>query len=117
MDFKLGQKVSWLECPGSVAIAAVTYIRGLSPCGKYALLWWLRNPVLTSTLKGFDEYQPFNYPTSALLNHWQTNYTDMNTGDNLMQWVTEYESRNGATANDGGNIAGLERGSGRVRGK
>lgn len=93
----LGQKVSWLECPGSLAIAANTYIRGLSPCGRYALLWWLRTPVLTSDLKSFDECQPIDYPTSALLNHWQPDYTDMNTGDNLMQWVKEYESRNATT--------------------
>lgn len=83
---RIGQEVYWLECPGSIP-AYHTHIRGLSPCGKYALLCWLRNPVSTTTLKPLEVYH------IAKNNDWGLNGIDSSTGDSLEEWVTAYEQR------------------------
>lgn len=83
---RIGQEVNWLECPGSIP-AYHTHIRGLSPCGKYALLCWLRNPVPISTLKPLEVYHIVRD------NHWGLDGVDTNTGDSLTDWVGEYERK------------------------
>jgi hypothetical protein len=84
---QVGQEVYWLDCPGSIP-AYHTYLRGLSPCGKYALLGWVRNAVAVTTLKPLDVYHML--PSR---NHWGIDGIDQDTGDKLDQWVEEYERR------------------------
>jgi hypothetical protein len=91
-SFLIGDKVTWVDAQGTISRINPTAIRGISPCGKYALVWWLRNPVLLSSLTPSNQDDSTTYPTQ--LNHWQENETDYNTEDNLRDWVKDYEQRN-----------------------
>jgi hypothetical protein len=85
---KLNQQVNWKECPPSVP-ASPTRIRGISPCGKYALLDWVGTPVFVKDLSLVES--PSQYPYKDwTVNHWDRD-VDLSTGENLLYWVKSHE--------------------------
>ena len=57
---ELNQIVTWRECSPSVP-AQTSRIRGLSPCGKYALIDWVSTPVSIEDLTPAELRRPYPY--------------------------------------------------------
>jgi len=85
----LGDRVIWTEAPGSISDFGKTNVRGLSPCGKYALLDWIRNPVHVSTLEHVDSTEGRN--SRPRFNHWQDSFIDASTRESLEKWRAKNE--------------------------
>lgn len=77
----LNQTVRWVDCPPCISVFALTRIRGLSPCGKFALIGWIHHPVAISSLVAAEPAAGV-YPPVAV-NHWQPSGVDLSTGDRL----------------------------------
>lgn len=94
MKVKLNQIVIWQDCPGSNGSYSLGRVRGISPCGGYALLSFIRHPVPVASLCEGQEVGEFwrRYP-KVTKNDWPKNNVDRSTGENLLIWVEEYKQR------------------------
>ena len=92
--FCLNQPVVWNDCPSYCSGFASTRIRGISPCGQFVLLSWIRHPVEIAHVSPTEQasidlakYRPIE------INQWGEDGIDKATGLNLQQWIIEYERR------------------------
>jgi hypothetical protein len=83
--FQLNDSVYWEAGEPCIDELANTRIRGLSPCGQYALLEWVRHPVPVSELTANDK--PFLLYAPTSINHWLSNGFDHSTRADLREWV------------------------------
>lgn len=83
----LNQVVNWKDCPGSIWMFENTRIRGVSPCGQYALLGWVHHPVSMDRLVAADDSKGFWSRYKPTENQWGEDGTDKATGQNLTRWV------------------------------
>jgi hypothetical protein len=89
---KINEIVKWLDCPGSISAFEVTRVRGLSPCGRWALVGWIRHPVsvdrlipAVDTAGLYERYKPLD-------NQWGTDDVDKSTGSNLSAYTGAQKS-------------------------
>ena len=93
MNLELNQSVVWDSCPGSISAFSTTRIRGLSPCGRFALLDWISHPVPIETLKPCPLIKFFKNYKPVSINQWGDDHVDIATQKDLKKWVSDYEQR------------------------
>lgn len=81
----LNDSVYWKDGEPYIDDSAYTRVRGLSPCGRYALLEWVRHPVEVAQLTPHDK--PFLSYKPNDLNHWLPNGFDYSTKVDLRAWM------------------------------
>jgi hypothetical protein len=84
----LNDSVYWKDGEPYIDKLANTRIRGLSPCGQYALVEWVRHPVPVSELTANEK--PFLLYAPADRNHWLPNGFDYSTRADLRVWVGKH---------------------------
>lgn len=89
---KINQPVRWLGCPPSVPVTT-TRVRGLSPCGRFALVSWVYHPIALDDLKPVESTDCAQFYKPIAQNQWSPNGVDLATGGNLLAWVSGYDSR------------------------
>jgi len=82
MAMELGDRVVWLDYSGVSDFA--TYIRGVSPCGRLALIDRVNYPVRVGRLQPLE-----NEDKMLCYNHWMPNDVDVLTKKSLMPYLLE----------------------------
>jgi hypothetical protein len=85
--FALNQVVNWKDCPGSIWMFELTRIRGISPCGEYALLGFIRHPVKMDSLTAAEDSKNFWAKYLPTANQWGEDGKDKSTGEDLTRWI------------------------------
>ncbi len=85
--FTLNQVVNWKDCPSSIWMFELTRIRGISPCGEYALLGFIRHPVKMDSLIAAEDSKNFWAKYSPTTNQWGEDGKDKSTGQDLTRWT------------------------------
>lgn len=98
--FNLNDSVRWKDCPGSLSAFSATRIRGLSPCGRFALVSWIRNPIEICLLTPSEPCLSLSLYRPIDRNHWGEDGVDSATGEDLNRWIQEYERRTSTQLGD-----------------
>ena len=93
MGLELNQPVEWKECPGQISSFSRQRVRGLSPCGRFALIQWVRHPIPVAALAPCEETESMRRYRPVELNQWGDDGLDSSTKENLTTWVEQYESK------------------------
>ncbi len=92
--FALNQVVNWKDCPGSIWMFENTRIKGISPCGQYALVGFVGHPVKMDSLTAAEDVKGFWARYKPVTeNRWGEDDCDRSTGLNLRSWINDHEQR------------------------
>ena len=65
----------------------------MSPCGRFALISWIRNPVEICALTPSDPCPSLSLYRSIDRNQWGDDGVDSATNEDLNKWIKNFERR------------------------